>query len=82
MLELCSREVTTVRITQKSEGKQRELTVTSTYLPYNSDKPQHSKQIRMSLITAATAESNSLLGVMAMHTIYGGVVTSTQEGRA
>jgi hypothetical protein len=39
LLELCFRDVAMVRILYRSEGNQRELTVASAYLPYDSDKP-------------------------------------------
>jgi hypothetical protein len=37
--ELCSRDVTMVRVTYRRGGSKRELIVTSAYLPYDSDKP-------------------------------------------
>jgi hypothetical protein len=39
LLELCSRDITTVRLSFNREGSLRELTVTSAYLPYDSDEP-------------------------------------------
>jgi hypothetical protein len=44
--ELCSRDVTMVRVTYIRGGSKRELIVTSAYLPYNSDEPPPSKGLR------------------------------------
>lgn len=38
--------MTTVRITERSEGNQRELIVTSAYLSYDSDKYPPTKEMR------------------------------------
>jgi hypothetical protein len=71
--ELCSRDVTMVRMTYTSGGSTRELTVTSVYLAFDSDKPPMSKGLRevvdyysrktMQLITACDAN--------ALHIIWG-----------
>jgi hypothetical protein len=39
LLELCSRDVMVVRMTYTREQSTRKLTVTSAYLPYDSEKP-------------------------------------------
>ena len=44
--ELCSRDVTTVRVTYIRGGSKRELIVTSAYLSYDSDKPHLSQGLR------------------------------------
>jgi hypothetical protein len=43
LLELCSREATTVKITYKYRGGCEELIVASGYLPYDSDEPPSRK---------------------------------------
>jgi hypothetical protein len=44
--QLCSRDVTTERVTYIRGGSKRELIVTSVYLPYDSDKPSPLKGLR------------------------------------
>jgi hypothetical protein len=44
--ELCSRDVTRVKVTYFRGGSVRELIVTSVYLPYDSDEPPLSKGLR------------------------------------
>jgi exonuclease III len=46
LLEFCSRDTTTVRVTYASDGGYEELIVTSSYLPYDSDEPPPSKEVR------------------------------------
>jgi hypothetical protein len=46
LLELCSRDVTTVRIVYTYGGGHRELTVASAYLPYDSYEPPRTKEVR------------------------------------
>jgi hypothetical protein len=48
MLELCSRDVTTVKITY-TRGSIQELTVILAYLPYDSDETPPSEGLRESL---------------------------------
>jgi hypothetical protein len=45
-LELCSRDATTVRITYTYRGGCEELIVASAYLPYDSDEPPPTKEMR------------------------------------
>jgi hypothetical protein len=45
LLELCSRDATTVRITYTYRGSE-ELIVASAYLPYDSDEPPPTKEKR------------------------------------
>jgi hypothetical protein len=45
-LELCFRDVTTVRLTYRCGGDQRDLIVTSAYPPYDSDEPPPTKEMR------------------------------------
>jgi hypothetical protein len=46
LLELCSRDVVTVRLSFNEEGSTRYLTVTSAYLPYDSDESLPSGELR------------------------------------
>jgi hypothetical protein len=46
LLEFCSRDATTVRITYAYGGGNRELVVSSAYLPYDSDEPPPSKEVK------------------------------------
>jgi hypothetical protein len=46
LLEFCSRNAATVRITYTYVGICEELLVASAYLPYNSDEPPPPKKIR------------------------------------
>jgi splicing factor 45 len=45
LLKFCSRDATTVRITYTYGGGNRELVVSSAYLPYDSDEPPPSKEV-------------------------------------
>jgi hypothetical protein len=46
VLEPCSRDVTTVRLSFNGGGSIRELIVTSAYLPYDLDEPPPSRELR------------------------------------
>jgi hypothetical protein len=46
LLEFCSRDVAIVRILYSSERNQREFIVTLVHLPYDSDKPPPTKELR------------------------------------
>jgi hypothetical protein len=46
LLEFCSRDTTTVRITYTYGGGNRKPVFTSAYLPYDSDEPPPSKEVR------------------------------------
>jgi hypothetical protein len=46
LLEFCSRDTTTVRITYAYGRGYEELTVASAYLPYDSDEPPPTKEVR------------------------------------
>jgi hypothetical protein len=45
-LEYCSRDATTVRITYTYGGVCEELIIASAYLPYDSDEPPPTKEVR------------------------------------
>jgi hypothetical protein len=46
LLEFCSRDATTLRITYAYGGGCEELTVASPYLPYDSDEPPPTKEVK------------------------------------
>jgi hypothetical protein len=46
LLEFCSRDATTVRITYTYGGCCEELNVASAYFPYDSDEPPPTKEVR------------------------------------
>jgi hypothetical protein len=75
LLDLCSMDTTMVKMTYAS-GSIWELTVTSPYLPYDSDEPPPSKGLRKLLTTVVGIKCSSLLDVMPLHTtIFGGAWT-------
>jgi hypothetical protein len=77
--QLCSRDEMMVRATYIRGGSKRELTVTSAYLPYDSDETLPSK----GLTTAVGIKCSSPLDGMPMHTtLYGGAWTSIHEESA
>jgi hypothetical protein len=83
LLEFYSRDATTVKITYSYGGGCEELMVASAYLPYNSDKPLPTKEVRMSLTPATAGKSNTLLGAMPTHTTYYGAAPAPiQEEKA
>jgi hypothetical protein len=45
-LEHCSRDVTVVRMTYTCGGNWEELVIASAYLPYDSDEPPPTKELR------------------------------------
>ena len=82
LVKLCSRDVTTVKMTY-TRGSTRELSVTSAYLPYDSDETLPSEGLRTSLTFVVGINCSSSLDVMPMHTtIFGGAWTSVHEENA
>jgi len=72
MLELCSRDVTMVRMIYTRGGSKRKLTVTWEYLLYDSDEPLPSEGLRKLLSTAIGIKCSSQLDMMPMHTTLSG----------
>jgi hypothetical protein len=68
LLDLCSTDATTVRMTYRSGRSCEELIITSAYLPYDSDEPSPARELRTSSTTSAAGKSTSPMGVMPMHT--------------
>jgi hypothetical protein len=73
LLEFCSRDATTVRITYTYGGGNRELVVTSAYLPYDSDEPPPSKEVKDIIDYCYSREKQLIIGcdANAHHTLWG-----------
>jgi hypothetical protein len=83
LLDFCSRDPTTGRITYAYGGGNRELVVTSAYLSYDSDEPPPSKEIKDIIDYCSAGKSKSSLGAMPMHTThYGGAPALIREEKA
>jgi hypothetical protein len=79
--ELCSRDVKTVRMTYTRGGSKRERTVTSAYLPYDSDEPPPSKGLRV--VDYCSRNKLQLIGCDASaHHIIWGTRTSIHKENA
>jgi hypothetical protein len=70
LLELCSRDATTVRITYTYRGRSEELIVASAYLPYDSEEPPPTKEMRDIIDYCYSRKKQSSLGVMPTHTTF------------
>jgi hypothetical protein len=69
-----------VMMTYTRGGNRREITVTSAYLPYDSDEPPPLKRFRKVIDYCSTNKCSSSLDVMPVHTtLYGEVWTGTHE---
>ena len=82
LLELCSRNVTTVRMTYTRGGSKKEITVTLAYFPYDSDELPLSKGLR-EVTDYCGINCSSSLDVMPTHTtLYEGSWTSIHKENA
>ena len=82
LLELCSRSVTTVRMTYTRGGSKKEIIVTLAYLLYDSDELPLSKGLR-EVIDYCGINCSSSLDVMPTHTaLYEGSWTSIHKENA
>jgi splicing factor 45 len=73
LLEFCCRDATTVRIIYTCGGGNRELVVSSAYLPYDSDEPPLSKEVR-DIIDYCYSRKKQLIircDANAHHTLWG-----------
>jgi hypothetical protein len=72
LLEFCSRDATMVRITYTSGGG-KELVVSSAYLPYNSDEPTPSKEVKDIIDYCHSRKKQLITGcdANAQHTLWG-----------
>jgi hypothetical protein len=73
LLEFCSRDATTVRLTYTYGGGNRELVVTSAYLPYDSDEPPPTKEVRDITDYCYSRKKQLIIGcdTNAHHTLWG-----------
>jgi splicing factor 45 len=73
LLELCPRDATTVRLTYTYGGGNRELLVTSAYLPYDSDEPPPTKEVRDNIDYCYSRKKQHIIGCDANthHTLWG-----------
>jgi hypothetical protein len=74
-LEFCSRDATTVRITYTYGGGNRELVITSAYLPYDSDEPPPSKEVKDITDYCYSRKKQLIIGcdANAHHTLWGSI---------
>jgi hypothetical protein len=73
LLEFCSRDATTVRITYTYRGGNRELVVSSACLPYDSDEPPRSKEVEDIIDYCHSRKKQLIIGCddNAHHTLWG-----------
>jgi hypothetical protein len=73
LLEFCSMDATTVRITYTYGGVNRELVVSSAYLPYDSDEPPPSKEVKDIIDYCYSRKKQLIIGcdANAHHTLWG-----------
>jgi hypothetical protein len=71
-----------VRMTWTTRRNNRELTITSAYLPYDSNEPPLSRGLKEVLTIAVGIKCRSLLDLMPLHTTRGGVWTSMHDENA
>jgi splicing factor 45 len=72
-LEFCSRDATTVRITYTHGGSSKELFIISAYLPYDSDEPPPTKEVRDIIDYCHSRRKQLIMGcdANAHHTLWG-----------
>jgi hypothetical protein len=73
LLDFCSGDTTTVRITYAYGGIHKELIVTSAYLPYDSDEPPPNKEVRDIFEYCHSRKKQLIIGCDANvhHTLWG-----------
>jgi hypothetical protein len=83
LLEFCSRDATTVRITYTYGGSNRELVVSSAYLPHDSDEPPPFNEVKYIIDYCHSRKKQLIIrcDANAHHTLWGARV-SIQEKRA
>jgi hypothetical protein len=83
LLEFCSTDATTVRITYTYGRVCEELIVASAYFPYDSDEPPPTKEMRDITDHCQSRKKQLFVSVMPTHTTYcGGAPAPTREERA
>jgi hypothetical protein len=73
LLEFCSRDATTVRITYIYSGGCKELIVVTAYLPYDSDEPPPTKEARDIIDYCHSRKKQFIIGcdINAHHILWG-----------
>jgi hypothetical protein len=71
LLELCSRDTKTVRITYTYRGGRKELIVESAYLPHDSDEPPPSKEMRDIIDYCYSKKKQLIMCANAHHILWG-----------
>jgi splicing factor 45 len=73
LLEFCSRDATTVRITDTYGEACKELIVASAHLPYDSDEPPPTKEMRDNIDYCHSRKKQLIIGsdANAHHTLWG-----------
>jgi hypothetical protein len=83
LLELCSRDAATVRITYTYGGVCEELTVASAYLPYDSNEPPPTKEMRDIIECRKSRKKQLIVGCDAnMHHILWGSTGTNPRGES
>jgi hypothetical protein len=83
LFELHSWDATTVRLIYTRGESCEEHTIASAYLPYDSDEPPPTKELRNVIDYCCSRKSDSSLGVMPLHTTYyGGALAPIPEEKA
>jgi hypothetical protein len=77
-LEFCSRDATTVRITYTHGRDCKELIVASAYLPYDSDEPPPTKEVRDIIDYCHSRKKQLIIGcdANAHHILWGSTGTN------
>jgi hypothetical protein len=81
LLEFCSRDATTLRITYTYRGGSEEFIVASAYLPYDSGKPPSSKEMRDIIDYCQIMKKKLFVGcdANAQHLLCGNIGTNPRE---
>jgi hypothetical protein len=81
LLEFCSRDTTTVRMTYPLAEGHEELIITSAYLPYDSDEPPPSKEVRDIVEHCQSRKNQPIIGCDAnSHHIFWGITDVNPRG--
>jgi hypothetical protein len=82
LLEFSSRDTTTVRVTCTHGGSSKELIITSAYLPYDSDEPPPTKEVRDTIHYCHSRKKQLIMGcdASAHHTLWGSTGTDPKGG--
>jgi hypothetical protein len=79
LLELCSRDVTAVRMTYTCGGSWEELIIASAYLLYDSDEPPPTKELRDVIDYCGSRKKQLIIGCDAnAHILWGSTGTNSR----